>query len=330
MPMIARMTAPRLDPREKHFRIPSPRDGLSLFLRFLPADRTRPCRGVVLYIHGATFPSALSIAHRFDGRSWRDELCASGFHVWGLDLHGFGRLSDPYPEMDEPATDHAPLCRAEEASLQVERAARFICDHHRVPRLSIVAHSWGSIVAGRFAERCTGLMERLVLFGPIGRRASRSDALEFAAWRLITIEEQWRRFVADVPAGEPPVLQRRHFDDWAERYLDTDPASRTRTPAAVKVPGGASKDIADAWAGTLPYDPGLITCPVAIICGEWDSLCDDEDARWLLKALARAPLRRDIKIGRGTHLMHLESSRHALYRETETFLLGRDVAPMTG
>jgi hypothetical protein len=26
----------------------------------------------VLYIHGATFPSAPSIAHRFDGWSWRD------------------------------------------------------------------------------------------------------------------------------------------------------------------------------------------------------------------------------------------------------------------
>ena len=63
-------TAPTLDAREQHFRIPGPRQGLSLFLRFLPAAHTtfRP-RRAVLYIHGATFPSAFSIAHRFDGKS---------------------------------------------------------------------------------------------------------------------------------------------------------------------------------------------------------------------------------------------------------------------
>jgi pimeloyl-ACP methyl ester carboxylesterase len=328
-PPISPTTAPKLDPREEHFHIPSPHEGLSLFLRLLPADGNRPCRGVLLYIHGATFPSALSIAHRFDGRSWRDELCEAGFHVWGLDLHGFGQLSDPYPEMDEPAKDHAPLGRVRNAAPQVKQAARFICAHHEVARLSLIAHSWGSLVAGRFAQEHPELMDRLVLFGPITRRQTRSEAADLMAWRLITIEEQWNRFIADVPAGEPPVLLRRHFEDWAGRYLDTDPASRTRNPAAVKVPSGPYQDIADAWASGFPYDPALITCPVAIIRGEWDSLCDDDDARWLFTAFTSAPVRRDIKIGRGTHLMHLESSRYALYRETEAFLLGRDIAPRT-
>ena len=76
-----------LDPREAHFRIPSSHAGLSLFLRHLPPPEGASPQRVVLYVHGATFPSALSIAHRFDGRSWRDELCAAGFDVWGLDFH---------------------------------------------------------------------------------------------------------------------------------------------------------------------------------------------------------------------------------------------------
>ena len=63
---------PQLDPRETHALIPSPHPGLRLFLRHLPPpDGTAP-KGVVLYVHGGTFSSALSIAHRFDGRSWRD------------------------------------------------------------------------------------------------------------------------------------------------------------------------------------------------------------------------------------------------------------------
>ncbi|HEV2185813.1 MAG TPA: hypothetical protein VGR70_01310, partial [Stellaceae bacterium] len=72
--------APQLDPREAHFRIPSPHPGLSLFLRHLPRRETAPPQPrAILYVHGGTFPSALSIAHRFDGRSWRDSLCDAGF-----------------------------------------------------------------------------------------------------------------------------------------------------------------------------------------------------------------------------------------------------------
>ena len=119
--------APQLDPREEHFHALSHHDGLSLFLRYLPPDsETAPSGKVVLYVHGGTFPSALSIAHRLYGRSWRDDLCASGFHVWGLDFHGFGTLSDPYPEMAEPAESHAPLGRAENASRQIERSTALL------------------------------------------------------------------------------------------------------------------------------------------------------------------------------------------------------------
>ena len=313
----------KLHPREEQFRIPSPRRGLSLFLRYLPPSRATELRRTIVYVHGGTFPSGLSIAHRFDGRSWRDALCDAGFHVWGLDFHGFGE-SDLYPEMSEPAEAHLPLGRAAECSRQLEEAVRFICDHHALPRVSLIAHSWGSIVAGEFAGRCPELIEGLVFFGPIAQRDAQGERQRLDGWRLVSLEDQWERFIADVPAGAPPVLSQRHFDEWGERYLDSDPASRTRAPAAVKVPSGAFQDIYDAWAGELAYDPGNVRAPVAIIRGEWDGMCRDADARWLYDGVSASPLRRDIKIGRATHLMHLEENRFALYRETETFLLEDD------
>ncbi len=64
--------------------------------------------------------------------------------------------------------------------------------------------------------------------------------------------------------------------------------------------------------------------PVAIIRGEWDGVIPDEDASWLFDAFSASPLKRDIKISRGTHLMHLEEMRYALYRETNAFLLAGD------
>jgi pimeloyl-ACP methyl ester carboxylesterase len=301
-----------LDPRETTVRIPSSIDGLHLFLRHLPPTEGVTPRGIVLYVHGGTFPSALSIAHRFDGRSWRDELVDGGFDVWGLDFHGFG-YSDPYPD---PASQ-APLGRTEDASRQLEQAVRFILAHHARPRLSLIAHSWGSMVAGHFAGRCPHLVDRMVFFGPIAPRSPSADPAQLPAWRLITLKDQWDRFTAEVPAGETPVLSERHFAEWGEAYLDSDPASRDRSPPAVKTPSGAFQDIFDAWAGHFPYDPSLIQAPTGIIRGAWDGMCADADASWLLNAIPNA---RDVKLPRGTHLMHLEENRYVLYRETEAFL----------
>jgi pimeloyl-ACP methyl ester carboxylesterase len=323
---LERTATAKLDPREQHFRIPSPHAGLSLFLRYLPPAHEMSLEDrVVIYVHGGTFPSALSIAHRFDGRSWRDELCAAGFHVWALDFHGFGCLSDPYPQMAAPADRAPPLGRAGDASRQLEQAVRFIRTRHGSP-ISLIAHSWGTVVSGLFAGRCPDLIDRLVFFGPITWRPRGKDPVRLPAWRLISLRDQWDRFTETVPDRAEPVLSRRHFDEWGERYLDVDPDSRSRSPAAVKVPSGAFQDIFDTWAGELPYDPAGVRAPVAIIRGEWDAYCTDADARWLFDALAGSPNKRDIKVSRGTHLMHLEAMRYALYRESIAFLAGDDEA----
>jgi pimeloyl-ACP methyl ester carboxylesterase len=330
MPVMVRpkVIPAKLDPRETHVRIPSHITGLELFLRHLPPTTRTAEPKVVLYVHGGTFSSALSIAHRFDGRSWRDELSASGFDVWAPDFLGFGE-SDPYPEMAEPAEPRSALGLADTAGRQLEQAVRWICTHQGVPRVSIIAHSWGTIVAGRFAGTCPELVERLVFFGPVTWRAPKDEPQRYPAWRLVSLHDQWTRFTDDVPSGEAPVMARHHFDEWGERYLDNDPDSRTRSPASVKIPSGPWQDIADAWSGQLAYDPGLIRAPVAIIRGEWDSLATDTDARWLFDAMRASPLRRDVKIARATHLIHLEENRYALYREAETFLRGDDRPPAT-
>ena len=324
------VSTPVLDPAEEHFRIPGAKEHLQLFLRYLPPVKASAANRIVLYIHGATFPSALSIAHRFDDRSWRDELCAAGFHVWGLDFQGFGG-SDRYPEMSHDPTEGPALGRAAEASGQIELAVLFINSFHSSQKISLIAHSWGSIAAGHFAGQRRDLVDRIIFFGPISQRpGNRAPGRRFTPWRLITLQAQWDRFTEDVPAGEGPVLSKSHFDEWGRLYLDTDPQSRLREPASVKVPSGPIQDIDAAWHGDLVYDPSRITAPVAIVRGEWDQTSNDADAEWLFSALSSAPVKRDIKISRGTHLMHLESSRYALYRETEVFLSARDEPPSDG
>jgi esterase/lipase len=71
----------------------------------------------------------------------------------------------------------------------------------------------------------------------------------------------------------------------------------------------------------------LVRSPVAIIRGEWDGLIPNDDADWLFNAFTQSAVKRDIKIKRGTHLMHLEMMRLALWQESIAFLHGGDSAP---
>lgn len=242
--------------------------------------------------------------------------------MWALDFLGFGG-SDRYLEMSEPAECHPPLCTAADAAEQLAAAAAFILAHEGLETLSVISHSWGSMPVGRFASAHPALLDRWVLLAPIARRPPRryETPPRLPAWRLVSNEDQYARFIEDVPAHETPVLLKADFDEWASAYLGSDPESRTRNPASVKTPLGPFSEIIGAWHGSLPYDPAAVRCPIAIIRGEWDGLVPDEDARWLFDAFSRSPDKRDIKIGRATHLMHLEIMRTALWRESTAFLL---------
>jgi len=280
------------------------------------ADRKRP----VLYIHGATFPAENSIFFRFGGASWADALNAAGFSVWGLDFAGFGR-SESYPEMAADKTPAGePLGRAPDAAPQIERAVRAIIAETGAANVSIIAHSWGTMAAGHFAGGHPDLVDRLVLFGPVVRREALKGAPPLGPWRFVTVEEQKKRFIEDVPEGEPEVLVEADFPAWADLYLKADPTSASRTPPSVKTPNGPLADIMAAWSGTLAYDPTRIKAPVLIVRGEWDSLCNDADVAWLRRALTGSPQVQDVKVAKATHLMHLENGRTALYAAANEFL----------
>ena len=81
---------------------------------------------------------------------------------------------------------------------------------------------------------------------------------------------------------------------------------------------GNSRLAKDAYLTVQP----IHRSPVAIIRAEWDGMWTDADGQWLFDALSGSLTKRDVKISRATHLMHLEQSRCAFYRETQTFLKG--------
>lgn len=272
----------------------------------------------MLFVHGTTFPAALASGYRFgDGSSWMDVTAAAGFDVWALDFAGYGG-SERYAEMAQSPQGAAPPGRAGAAAEQVARAAEHVRRRTGVEQLSIVAHSWGTLPAARYACAHPAGVERLVLFGPITRREVITDLPTPPAFQDVTLEEQYGRFVEDVPEGQPPVLE--DFERWGGEYLATDAESQTRDPPAVRVPGGPLADIMACWAGYFAYDPAAVRAPVLVVRGEWDSLCTDADAAWLVARLTGAREVVDVVVDRATHLMHLEAGRHDLHRTTTDFL----------
>ena len=283
--------------------------------------RHRPGPGPsLLYVHGATFPSALSVAYPIAGRSWMDDLGARGFDTWAFDFAGYGG-SDRPAAMRAPAAAAPPFGRARDAAGQIERVARHVQERSGRQSLSILAHSWGTIPAGVFAARRSEWLDRLVLFGPIAMRQGVSNRLPRGGSRPVSVADQWRSFQSGLPAGQASLIAPTLFELWAEAYLASDPEGGAPERRVVMVPVGPGADLAEAWSGRFPYDPAAVRTPTLIVRGEWDALATDADAAWLVQSLSSVPGgAADVKLPRGGHRMHLEENRQALFDAVGAFL----------
>jgi pimeloyl-ACP methyl ester carboxylesterase len=267
----------------------------------------------VLYVHGSTFGCDLSLFWRMDGSAWADVLVAAGFQAWGFDLLGYG-ASSRYPD------DGRLHGTCDEATQQLLAVLDHLRAQNQQRPVHLLAHSWGCTVAARAAVLAPGAVASLSLFGPVTQRPGPALALPTDALRANTVWAQYRRFVEDVPGGHAQVLDEGHFDAWARAYLATDAAAASRRPPAVQTPNGPAADMARLWSGQALFAQAHIDHPLLIVRGAWDSVCLDGDAaHWL--ARSRHPVRRDVVIPAGTHLLHLESGRHALHSAVNAFLL---------
>lgn len=272
--------------------------------------------GDAIYVHGATFGADLSIFYRFDGRSWADEMNNVGLTAWGLDFAGFGG-SDRYPQGSD-----RPAGRMDDVIAQLRRVVAAVRARNGDRPIALVAHSWGASVAARYAGMYPQDVKALVLFAPIVMRtpgAIPATAAPQPSHYLLTLWGQYRRFVEDVPRGQPQILSEAHFQAWGSAYLATDPGAGGRVPPSVITPYGPLADIFALWSGQALYDPSLVAAPTLLVRGEWDSMCTDADASRLLSGLGCQD-KTDAKIERATHLMHLESQRGVLHNRVNMFL----------
>jgi pimeloyl-ACP methyl ester carboxylesterase len=180
------------------------------------------------------------------------------------------------------------------------------------------------LVAGIYASHSPQSVDKLILFAPVTPVAEpkRNQPLSSVShFEFVTPDDLWQLYSSWLPKGEHAGVDRNFFlNTWGSKYLDTDPTSRQRKPPSVMVPAGPDLDTADIQRDQFPYNPGLITKPTLIIFGEWDAVATEEGGKRLFDLLTGTRDKRRIVIGKGTHVLQLESTRHILYQEVVNFL----------
>ena len=267
----------------------------------------------VLYVHGSTFGCELSLFFGFpDGRSWAGALAQAGFRAWGFDFVGYGRSS-------RYADDGRLHGRAEDVVPQLLAVLRHIRERNGRRPVHLLAHSWGGVVAAWAAALRPADVASLVLFAPVVARPGPLPIDALPPQRANTAWSQYRRFVEDVPRGQAQVLDEGDFDSWARAYLASDASGASRHPPSVLTPGGPAADVQALWNGRPLLDARSIRQPLLLVRGAWDSVCHDGDAASWLAGVGSA-VKHDVVVPAGTHLLHLESGRHALHAAINRFL----------
>lgn len=275
----------------------------------------------VLFVHGASFPTMLAAGFEFaPGDSWLAFVARRGYLACGLDFVGFGASSRP-PAM-AGAEAGAPVTGTPEAVAQIALAVDYLHATRGMAKVHIVAHSWGTIPAAAYAAAHPQALASLTLFGPVTPVAQPEPASHGTAWWGITAQTRYQqlRYLDVLPAGmvllEPAVDAR-----WAAQFDTSAPHVAGDPPGQLRIPFGPLADLGEAEAGRYPYAADRVRAPVFVVYGDHDTVVGDTaTAEAFLARFTASPLRWQLRIDHGTHVMHLERARRSLYESVDAFV----------
>jgi pimeloyl-ACP methyl ester carboxylesterase len=157
-----------------------------------PATRTFPGGGkpVVLLLHGKNFSS-------FYWEKTTRALTAAGYRVIVPDQIGFGKSSKP----------NIPYS----FDLLTSNTAKLL-DILKVPKVCVVGHSMGGMVAVKFARRYPNRVQKLVLENPIGLEDYK------AAIGPVPFEKLLKTELNDTNTPKLRAFYKRYFVQWKPEY----------------------------------------------------------------------------------------------------------------
>ena len=303
------------------FMVPSD-PGITVHVRnkHTGAERYAPER-IVLFVHGATFPSETMFDIDLPGGSWMEHAAKRGFDAYSVDVRGYGRSTRP-AAMSQPPADNPPFAGADDAIRDVGAAVDFILKRRGVAKISLVGWSMGTTFMGKYASLNPGKVEKLVLYAPVWHEPSLKAPPYSGAYRSGTREAIRGFQAAGIPKDRvAEISPTEWYEKWWQANLATDPEGAARTPPVVRAPNGVMRDLNDFWAKGKPtYDAAAIRAPTLLVVGEWDVITPPEQALALFKRLINAKDRKVMVLPEGSHGMGIEKNRLHLINEVQNFL----------
>lgn len=304
--------------------IASDTPGISLYVRNKRPACPRPDQAsrVLLYVHGATYPSETAFDLALDGLSWMDFIARHGWDVWLVDLRGYGRSTRPR-EMEQPAADNPPIVTTDVAIRDVASAVAHIRNETGAKQVTLLGWSWGTAIMGGYAAAHPEDVSKLVLYAPVWLRTTPSPLAgtgPLPAYRTVARESAKKRWLNGVPADKvADLIPEGWFEAWADATWATDPLSASS--GLLRAPNGVLADLRAFWLADKPsYDPSKITAPTLVVVAEWDQDTPLYMAQAVFGKLTSAPWKRLVTIGEGTHTVIMERNRSQLLREVQLFL----------
>jgi pimeloyl-ACP methyl ester carboxylesterase len=309
----------------EEFMVPAADAGIQLYVRNKHPQGMTKVGGerILLYVHGATYPSETAFDLSLGGFSWMDYIAQRGFDVYLVDVRGYGRSTRP-PEMDKPAGDNAPIVRTVTAAQDVGSAVDFILKRRGVAKINLLGWSWGTSIMGSYTAQNNAKVNKLVLYAPqwLSEQGTAQLAPPTGAYRTVTIDQARTRWYNGVAQDkQKDLIPSGWFDAWAAATWATDPAGARQSPPVLRAPNGVLVDSAEFWrAGKPLYDPATITVPTMLVHAEWDADLPSYQAQAYFTKLTSAPYKRFVEIGEGTHTVIMEKNRLQLFHEVQLFL----------
>lgn len=323
---------------QEDYKIDAVDPGIELFIREkMPEGNSEFSNdNVVLFLHGATFPSTPDFDLQYEDYSWADRLVNKGYVVYMVDYRNYG-FSTREEAMDEPAAENKPVTRSYLALRDIGAAVDHIRAKRDVEKVNLIGWSWGAMLGGYYASLHSDKVNKLVMFAPAyafplhtnlgpgsGLQDKRSP-YEFnygvGAYRLGSGEANDKRWEGEIPIENKDEYRERGVADaFNEAALATDPTSDTRSPPSLRAPNGVLEDTFQQATGRRIWNASSIYVPTLVIAGEFDTWSYPEDREGLMRDLTNAPVKKSVVIPEATHFVLFEKNREMFFSEIEDFL----------
>ncbi len=306
------------------FMIPAADPGIQLHVRnkHLEGRDSYPAERVVLFVHGATYPSETGFDIDLPGGSWMDNVARKGYDAYFVDVRGYGRSTRP-AAMNAPASANPPFAMTADAVKDVGSAVDFILRRRSISKLNLVGWSWGTALMAGYTMDNNDRVNKLVLYAPLWILKAPPTFSVSGAYRTVTRDAVRQRGVRGIPPQRiEEISPSAWFDTWWQGNLATDPDGAKQNPPVLRAPNGVLKDLVDQWgAGKATWDPEKIRVPTLVILAEWDQDNPLYMAQEVFAKLVNTPYKRHVVLGEGTHTVAFyEKNRMHLINQVQSFL----------